>query len=204
MLKTRICLIDISASMNQDFTGNSTNRLMQAKRCLLNTIINLRNQSPLNQVIIIAFADKPSLVYQGKVCNINQIKDAIHNLNTTEGTANLTAALTLVINVIQKITNLKISSIDIITDGIVDSKVNPKIPANLLCDRFGVRLYFYLIDYSQQGYKTALDIVRDDDDGKIEIIQYSQGTYQSALEILSSQLNTVIPNNPELVGGLKC
>jgi hypothetical protein len=204
MLKTRICLIDISASMNQNFTGNSTNRLMQAKQCLLNTIINLRNQSSLNQVIIIAFAEKPSLVYQGKVCNINQIKTAINNLKTTENSANLTAALTLVINVIQKITNLKIGSIDIITDGIVDSKVNPKIPANLLSDRFRVRLYFYLIDYSQQGYKTALEIVRDDDDGKIEIIQYNQGSYQSALEILSSQLNTVIPNHPELIGGLKC
>ncbi|MGL4503957.1 MAG: VWA domain-containing protein [Planktothrix sp.] len=197
MEKTKIFIIDVSGSMNSPFNQDRTHRrgkqsstlfseinhkFEAAKTYLLRAVINLANQSQYSQVLIISFAQTSSIVYQGDVANLNQIKQVINSLTPNGGGTNLASAFQLVINFLSSTNTPVIRSLDVITDGLVNKGEDPKIPANILLANFGVRFYFYLINNTDEGYKVALKIVKDDDDGKIEIIDSSQKLLDSSKE----------------------
>ncbi|MGL4499557.1 MAG: vWA domain-containing protein [Planktothrix sp.] len=195
MEKTKIFIIDVSGSMNSPFNRSRTlkqgkqsstlsseinHKFEAAKQYLATAIINLANQSPASHVVIISFAETSSIVYQGNVSNPNQIKQVINSLEADGGGTNLASAFQLVINFLSSANTPVIRSLDVITDGLTNQGEDPKIPADILLTRFAVRFYFYLIDNTDEGYQIALKIVKDDDDGKVEIIDCSQKLLDSS------------------------
>jgi hypothetical protein len=157
--------------------SETNHKFEAAKTYLLNSITNLSNRSPYSQIIIIAFAKTSSIIYQGNVLNINYIQQIINSLEPNGGNTNLASAFQLVIKFLISTNTPIIRSLDVITDGLANDGENPQITANILLENYGVRFYFYLINNTNEGYRVASKIVRDDDDGKIEIIDSSQNLY---------------------------
>ena len=195
MEKTKIFIIDVSASMDSPFNQTGTHRrgkqsstlfseinhkFEASKTYLLNAISNLANQAPFSQILIISFAEKSSVIYRGGVSNINQIKQAINSLEANGSGTNLASAFQIAINFLSSANTPVIRSMDVITDGLINRGGDPKIPADILLTRFAIRFYFYLIDNTDEGYNMALKIVKDDDHGKIEIIDCSRKLLESS------------------------
>lgn len=202
MEKTKIFIIDVSGSMNSPFNRSKTvrrgkqssifsseinHKFEVAKQYLATEIINLANQSPGSQVVIISFAETSSIVYKGNVSNLNQIKQLINSLQANGGGTKLASAFQLVLDFLSPEKNAQnapvICSIDIITDGLANEGKNPEIPADIflknLADRayrFYLNLYdyyyYYYRSYLDEGFKIFLKIVGNDDNEKIEIIDY--------------------------------
>ncbi|MGL4499120.1 MAG: VWA domain-containing protein [Planktothrix sp.] len=191
MEKTQIFIIDVSGSMNSPFNRSKTLRrenqsstlfskithIEAAKQYLATAIINLANQSPATQLIIISFAETSSIVYHGNVSNLNQIKQVINSLQANGGGTNLASAFQLVLNFLSSEKNVTvIRSIDIITDGLANNEgENPEILDYILLKKFAAMFYrdlYCSYCYLDKRFKIALKIVGNDDNGKIEIIDY--------------------------------
>jgi hypothetical protein len=198
MKATRIVIIDVSSSMDTPFTGGPRRRIYArltdrdnkfgaAIEYLLYTIENLPLSSHL---IIIAFANTASIIYDGGVINKEKIQGAINSLTPDGNATNIAAAFQLVIELMKQSSKALIRSLDIITDGL-SNRENPVPFARELQSKFGVYIYIYLIDDTNEGYQIASDIVGEYGEGKVEPIVSRQNLLRSSKENLEQERQIV-------------
>ena len=109
----RIYLLDVTASMLGKGSVNTPNIFDEVKQKLTNSINDI--QSPLTEVVIIPFTDKPHEPIRGRINNRDSLINEINKIDVKRGDTNITDAW---IRGVEEIDSLKINYMFLLTDGL--------------------------------------------------------------------------------------
>jgi hypothetical protein len=120
----------------------------------------IQKMPPGTELIIIAFAESPNVVFQGPIEDSLGIRTSISSLAPTGRSTNLASALELALRLVEP-NPQRIQTLDVVTDGL-SNRGDPVPPARALQQQCAVYIHVYLIDPTEEGLEIARRVVGDE------------------------------------------
>ena len=194
---TRIAIVDVSGSMNEPFhaemeqgrLARRSSALVKFGAALEYVRFAVEKMPRDSHVVIIAFAEAATVVYDGAVGDSAAIDRALGFLRPDGRATNLGAAFELVLELIASGEH-RVRPVDIVTDGLSNAG-EPISSAKTLRERHGVYIHLYLIDPTDEGQAIASAIVGQHGEGEVDPVGSAatlRERQQQSLEVEHRQL----------------